>query len=210
MKFSFVSNSCMSIYLYKYYNPNINQKLIDYTNPFISSLFSDDESWVRLCENYDYYTSLEPRFGEPINENFFRDCGIRRFHEGYLAMFLGDVEIQWIHDYNSELLLKKYKGRLELSKNFELLFIWCDAEMFNIHTEKERKSLLKRYCEIKYKKIFLTKYSEEEYEDEKTIIKFVPEWEGKSQYDRLKPYFIAWYKQSTTADMFIKIINKLL
>jgi hypothetical protein len=191
------------------YEPNKNDMLIDYTNPFISSMFSDDECYVRLCENYDYYTSIEPRFGDAINSNWEKDTGKKWLNPNYLVMFLDNVEIQWIHETNPTLLLKKFKSRLEKSKEHEPLFLWCDAEIFNIHTEEERENLVKRFNRNKYKSIFLTKYRKEEYRNNTTIVKFIPEWEGKSQYDRRRDTFMyPWHDQLQLAGIFKKIINE--
>ena len=213
IKFSFVSNSCVSMFLYKAYEPNINEMFINYTNPFISSWFPNDDDYVRLCENYDYYISIEPRFDKPINRNWEKDTGNKKhidpaFNPNYLVMFLGDVEIHWIHDIDPSLLLKKFRGRLKNSKELKLIFLWSDPEMFNIHSEEERENLIKRFNTIKYKSIFLTKYRKEEYEDNASIIKFMSAWEGKSQYDRIEHNFlIKWYNHPQLVSEFKEIID---
>jgi len=213
MNYSLISNSCVSMFLYKEYEPNVNETFINYTNPFISSWFPSDNCYISLCEKYDYYTSIEPRFDEPINYDWEKDTGSKKhidtgFDPNYLVMFLGDIEIHWIHDINESLLLKKFKGRLKNSKKLEPIFLWSDPEMFNIHTEREREELIKRFNKIKHKTIFLTKYQKEEYEDDTTIVKYIPAWDGKSQYDRSKEHFlIKWYNQPQLANEFKKIID---
>lgn len=211
MKFSLVSNTCVSMYLYNEYEPNIDKMFINYTNPFISSWIPNDEEYVRLCENYDKYIAIEPRFGEPINCCWNRDTGNKRSltaGSSYLVMFLGDVEIHWIHDVNPSLLLKKFNGRLINSKGYEPIFLWSEPELYNIHTEEERKNLVSRFNAIKYKKIFLTKYPEEEYCDETTRIKFISNWKGKSQYDRdNNSFLLTWLNHPQLVQEFKKIID---
>jgi hypothetical protein len=214
MKYSLVANECVSWILYKDYQPGINEMFVDYTNPFISSWFPDDEGYVRLCENYEYYTSIEPRFGDPINHKWEKDAKNKRSMNAILAgfgnyavMFLGDVEIHWTRDINSSLLLQKFKGRLENSKGRELVFLWSDAQIFNIHTEEERNNLIKRFNAINHKTIFLTKYPGEEYRDEKTIVKFVPDWAGKSQHDRNAVFLLNWYNNYQLSPIFKELID---
>ena len=211
-KYSLVSNSCASWYTYiAFENRNINDKFIDYSNPFIACWFPDDEAYVRFCENYEYYVSLEPRFGKPINLNWER-VAKSKWHLGlspnsYLVMFLDDIEIHWIHDTNPTLLLQKFKSRLADGKEKELVFLWSDSEMFNTCTEEERNNLVKRFNSIKNKTIFLTKYSQEEYRDETTVVTYVPAWEKKSLSDRTIWFLLSWYDNPNTALRYKVVID---
>jgi uncharacterized protein (DUF1919 family) len=198
MNYSLISNSCVSAFIYEAYNPEMHSFFINYDNPFTSSWFPSDEQYVKLCENYDHYTSLEPSFGNPISLDWEKNTG-SKWHlmvNNYPVMFLGDIEIHWIHEVNIPLLLKKFKGRIDISKDNENLFLWSDFEMFNTHTDKEREDLLNRFNGINGKTIFLTKNENEEYKSDTSIIKYVPQWNGKSQYDRGKDFINQWEDQS--------------
>jgi hypothetical protein len=119
-------------------------------------------------------------------------------------MFLGDVEIHWIHECNEKLLMKKYRERLRVSRELEPVFLWSDPEMFNIHSEDERVEFILRFCVIPRKTLFLTKYPDEAMNEEGvTDVVFVPEWEGKSQLDRYRQNFmVMWYTHPDLAQLF--------
>jgi len=204
MDYTLISNSCVSAKIYQLLNPGVHKSFVDYTNPFIASWFPEDEQYLKFCERYEYYTSLEPRFGEPGTcFNWYRDTrkyvNLSRKITNYPVMFLGDIEIHWIHECNEKLLLKKYTERLRISRELEPVFLWSDPEMFNIHSPEERFSLLYRFCQIPRKTLFLTKYPDEA--TDKVV--FVPEWEGKSQFDRHTQNFMnAWYNHPRLAELF--------
>jgi hypothetical protein len=214
MKYSIVSNSCSASWLYQIYNPGVHPVFVEYTTPFTASWFPDDESYVRFCENYDKYTALDPIFANPINLSWKRDTGSDRhidpiFDLDYLVMFLGDVEIHWLHERSIPLLLAKYKARLELSKQLELIFIWSEPEMFNIHDNVARKSLVDRFTAIPNKTIFLTKNESEAQNVINSKVHFVKQWSDKSQYDRFNHNFlIRWYDQPQVGWLFKKSIDE--
>ena len=204
MDYTLISNSCVSAKIYQLLNPGVHKSFVDYTNPFIASWFPEDEQYVRFCERYAWYTALEPEFGEPSTcLKWHRDTGkwvnLSRKITNYPVMFLGDVEIHWIHECNEKLLMKKYRERLRISRELEPVFLWSDPEMFNIHSVEERFSLLYRFCQIPHKTLFLTKYPNEAMDK----VVFVPEWEGKLQTDRYRQNFMnTWYNHPRLAELF--------
>lgn len=207
MEYTLISNSCVSSVIYQLYNPGVHKLFVDYTNPFIASWFPEDEQFVKFCEHYDFYTSLEPRFGEPECFNWYRDTrsyrNLNRRLPVYPVMFLGDIEIHWIHEKSEKLLMKKYRERLKVSKELEPVFLWSDPEMFNIHSEAERFWFLCRFYLMPEKTIFLTKYRHEAMDEKTTKRIFVPEWEGKSQFDRHRQNFMnTWYNHEQLAELF--------
>lgn len=214
MNLSIISNSCIGWLVYYVSESTKDPFFIDYKNPFISSLILDDEQYIRLCENYDYYISLEPRFSEPINDKWKKLTGDKRYkhHQvssDYPVMFLGDIEIHWIHEIHEDSLMKKFKGRIESGKNCERIFLWCEPEIFNIHNDDERRYLVDRFNKINGKTIFLTNRKEDEsFNNKNHIVKFIEEWDGKSGQDRNKSFVSNWYIQRETAEIFKNIIQK--
>ena len=214
MRYSIFSNECVTWVLHKLYYPEMNEMFIKYTNPFISSWFPEDDQFLRLCENHKYYTSIEPRFGDPICYNWEQISKIKRNtnaiysnNGNYPVMFLNDIEIHWTHDKSDSLVTQKYKGRLDYSSNYEPIFLWSDAQLFNIHTNESRNNLLRRFNKINYKTIFLTKYPEEEYRDDITIVKFIPEWAGRQQNDRNESHLLTWYDNFHLAPIFKSLME---
>jgi len=205
-KHTIVSNSCSSMYVYNYFfEQNKHPAFIDYTNPFISTWIPDDEQYVKFCENYDYYISIEPRFGEPINTKWSIEHNGNTRQTGHLpyypVMFLDDIEIHWAHDRTNndkklqkdKLVLTKYNERLNTSMLYEPIFLWCYHEMYNTHTDEERKKLIQRFNNIERKTIFFTNIREEEQYNENTIVKFISLWEKSRKGD---------YIQKATGEMF--------
>jgi uncharacterized protein (DUF1919 family) len=207
-KYTIVSNSCVSMFTYREFYPDKHIAFIEYTSPFISSWFPDDEQYIKFCENYDYYTSLEPRLGDPLNlawekhNKNKKQPGSSSPH--YSVMHLGDVEVHWIYNdlrnLDSKLLLTRYQKRLEISKSYEPIFLWCYHEMYNTDSESEKEKLIQRFNNIGRKTIFLTNIREQEQYNENTIVRFIPDWEGRRKGD---------YNQSMTGKLFKdEIISK--
>jgi hypothetical protein len=118
-------------------------------------------------------------------------------------MFLGDIEIHWIHDYSEKQIRRKYKERLRLSRKLELVFLWSDPEMFNIHSAKKRNSLFNRFNRLKDKTIFLTSHPSSGRESENTKVVFVPEWTGRTQFERtIQNNLVSWYTHPQISQLF--------
>jgi hypothetical protein len=99
--------------------------------------------------------------------------------------------------------MKKYRERISNFRELEPVFLWSDAEMFNIHSEDEERNLFFRFCNIDAKTIFLTKYKHRAGSDGDTQVIFVPEWEGKLQTDRHRQNFMnTWYTHPQIAQLF--------
>lgn len=157
MNYSYISNSCSAIVLYRYFNKVYDQ-------PFIGSLFVNDEQYVKFCENFDHYIKVEPRFGLPTCTSTWAQQNISGWYREYSVkkpypvMYLDDIEIHWLHEHSEQELLKKYKRRRDrLQTPF---FFWSISEMFNDHTSHEQKELISRFNRVK-NSIFLTNNPEE-------------------------------------------------
>ncbi len=127
-----VTNDCLAYFIYK-------KQEIEYESPFISSLFEDDCQYLKFCQNYKKYIKKTPILGKPKLPVTVMN------RDKVPVMFLGDVEIHWPH--NSEVdVIEKFKKRLE--RGGKPLFIWSDMQIFNKHTIKERKELIKQFKAI--------------------------------------------------------------
>ena len=128
MNFSIITSSCINLFIYGVENPDANINFIDYKTPFVGSWFPDDEQYVSLCENYDDLILLESRLGEPINITWEKNTGSKwsLSIKNYPVMFLGNIETHWLHERYKNNLIRKFKGRLEFSKNYEHIFLWSE------------------------------------------------------------------------------------
>ncbi len=113
---SFFSNNCLAYYIYM----RLNMK---YTNPLIGSLFLDENHFVKLISNIDYYFGLEPVFGVPkledskyylLNESVYYKYKHPNYtRTTYPIMILDDIHIHWIHEFDEKELIDKWKRRIE-------------------------------------------------------------------------------------------------
>lgn len=137
-KYTIISNNCQTIYLYK---------LVDreYDNPFIGSYFQSDRQFLKFCQNYSYYISLEPEFKEPILP-FHSNGPIRP--GSYPTMFIGDIEVSWIHETTKEECIEKYKRRLERGKDKIPFFILGDSLLHQYHEDQDRENIICEFSKI--------------------------------------------------------------
>lgn len=144
-KFTFVSNNCQGENIYKTLGK-------EYETPFIGSYFEDDEQFVKFCLNYEYYTDLErvtPKFIEYGENKLPFDTTNSGYTKNFPIMMLDDIEIHWIHETSDnggrEILLEKYKRRLERSKNKIPFFIWGDFLIHRSHPDKVKFELIEKF-----------------------------------------------------------------
>ena len=167
----FVSNSCSTIEVYIQLNNIVNLNIFEYPSPFIGHLFLDDISYLRFVKNYDYYIKIDPIFIIPEKRYNWKDGDIK-----YPVMKLDDIEIHWIHDDSSKLVMKKWVGRLSKSKNLDKIFLWSASEMLQKHSVEDRKKMIDEFMSIKYPSIFLTDRKEDEYNEKNHICRFIESW----------------------------------
>jgi uncharacterized protein (DUF1919 family) len=92
MKFSYVSNNCLAQALYF-------SESRKYDSPFIGSIFLNDYQYVKMCQNYEYYISLEPVFSQPKSDSIWakQNNGVWYKHieisPGYPVMYLDDENV---------------------------------------------------------------------------------------------------------------------
>ena len=161
MKFSYVSNNCLSQIIYF-------SESREYDSPFIGSIFLNDYQYVKLCKNYNYYISLKPIFGEPRNNSIWCEQNNGPWYKhkeilpGYPVMFLDDIEIHWIHENNIDILLEKYFRRIERYKKNNLipLFMLSISDLCNDHTNEEYLNLVTEFTNIE-NSLYLTKYQKD-------------------------------------------------
>ena len=59
---SFVSNNCTGYLMF-------NKFKIKYNNPFIGSLFINDNDYIKFCNNINYYINFKPEFKAPSKKS---------------------------------------------------------------------------------------------------------------------------------------------
>lgn len=131
---AYISNTCSNIGLYN--GP--------YNHPFIGSLFVNDEQYIQFCQHFDEYIRITPTFGEPNtqsvwaqqngNQGWYKHPSI---HPPYPVMYLGDIEIHWIHETECNSLLTKYNRRLQryYTTNATPVFLLSCSELLNDHSD---------------------------------------------------------------------------
>ena len=113
-----------------------------YNHPFIGCLFVNDHQYIHFCNSFEYYISLTPRFGPPDEESVWALENDSPWYKHqhvktpYPVMYLGDVEIHWIHETDTNVLLETYNRRLErlLRSTHPIVFLWSHYEILNDFT----------------------------------------------------------------------------
>jgi uncharacterized protein (DUF1919 family) len=130
---AYISNTCSNIKMYSY----------PYNHPFIGSLFVNDEQYVRFCKNFNQYILKTPVFAEPDKDSVWakQSGDVWYKHPSieipYVVMYLGNIEIHWVHEHDEEALLQKYKRRLQRYYDSEpsLIFLLSCSELLNDHSD---------------------------------------------------------------------------
>jgi uncharacterized protein (DUF1919 family) len=137
----------------------------EYDHPFIACLFVIDEFYVKLCENFDYYMTVTPKFAQPSQDSIWAKQNDsvwykhKEIQKGYPVMYLDDIEIHWIHEDNIEELITKYNRRREryLSNKPETIFFWSDGDMMNDHEPQKYNELISRFSSL-HNSVFITRH----------------------------------------------------
>lgn len=149
--FTFISNSCSGWTLERRFSSA-------YNNPFIGSLIPNDEDYVKLCENFDYYMTLTPTIIDEDQVNMTKkwhvQTGRRRWFlrdqdvEPYVITRLDDVEIHWIHELDPVEFLKKYERRRFRYRDCIPIFTWAEQQNFVQLERDEREKLRRRFLAL--------------------------------------------------------------
>lgn len=196
-----ISNSCLSMEIYHLYPVD---EMMEWRSPLLGSLFLNDYDYLKFCKNYDYYIKQNPIFDKPKNRYIHSAIS-----DDYPVMYLDDVEIHWIHEVDTDSIIRKFEARLDLSKDLDKIFLWTSSEFFNIHSNDERDKIFNEFISIDYRTIFLTEIeNESKLNNEKHICYFVKEWENYSQLQRNSSNVCSWSNQKICAEIISKFIYK--
>lgn len=218
MDCSIITNTCTGFVLYNllYHGGNLN--FTDYGNPLISTAIPDDEKFVKFAENYDYYTGLTPVFGMPNSDSAWRRDSGRHYFGDFPdgdpcpVMILDDVEIHWMHEVlgSEQLILKKWYGGLERGRGLPRVFILSVSELFNIHSDEERKQLIDRWMRLDGVSIFITNNANEAYRNSNHICYYFATWDGHTQHDRTSVFFPRWNDRNCIAAICRNLLIPIL
>ena len=220
MIYSIVANNCTAGKVYANFFKEKNPLFIEYTTPFVASLFIDDLQYIKFCENYDHYTSAPPQFGPPRKSRWEEYTGKKTFgpygHQcAYPVMYLDDIDIHWAHETDEKLLMKKYKGRLELSKEYEPLFIFSLSHLLCIYPEDVIDEMVARFMSLDHKSIMLSPYKRHAFDTSNNICQYMSAWGDKSlsnpaeRYQSgAREYMLKWADTYAVVDTFTDIIKQ--
>lgn len=120
---------------------------LEFKTPTIN-MFIEDENFVKLCENFAYYMSLEP---EPLTDHYVDPIDNKIV---YPKIKIGDIEVCCLHYKNCEESMKAWNRR---SSRVNLDNIYVIANTWNLH---DRTDLIERLVKLQYKTII---FSEKDY-----------------------------------------------
>ena len=140
-----ISNSYVGFNIIKH------KKILPYNNPFIGSLIPNDDDYLKLVNNFYNYVNAPIKLGEAKKDSLFAIQNKNIYYEHpdiktpYPIIYLGDIEIHFIHENNEVDCLNKFNYRIErmreIIKNekYKIIFTWSFSEFFNDHTEIQKK-----------------------------------------------------------------------
>lgn len=207
MKFSYVTNNCLAQALYF-------SESREYESPFIGSIFLNDYQYVKMCKNYEYYISLKPVFSEPKIDSIWakQNNGVWYKHveisPGYPVMFLDDIEIHWIHENDTNLLLEKYNRRMQRYRQLGLvpLFMLSFSDLCNDHSKEEYTKLINDFTSIE-NSLYLTKYKEDINNRDNVFL--IKDW-VETTNERNDSHIYTFHTISKREEYFKAIINNKL
>jgi uncharacterized protein (DUF1919 family) len=136
-----ISNTCVGQGI-------INKKnILPYNNPFIGSLIPNDKDYIKLVNNFHIYIELIPIINIPRSDSIFaiQNKNIYYLHKDiktpYPIIYLGDIEIHFIHENNADECLNKFNKRLNRLKyiikneNYKIIFTLSLSEFVNNHDD---------------------------------------------------------------------------
>jgi hypothetical protein len=140
-----ISNSCVGFNIIKH------KKILPYNNPFIGSLIPNDNDYLKLTNNFYDYITAPIKIGEAKIDSLFaiQNKNIYMIHPDikipYPIIYLGDIEIHYIHENDEIDCLNKFNKRIErmreIIKNekYKIIFTWSFSEFFNDHINIQKK-----------------------------------------------------------------------
>jgi len=139
--FTVISQNCLGGVIYHDYGMNFYSPTIN--------MFIEDENFLKLIENLEYYLSLE---AEPYIEKFQDpfDSSI-----SYPKIKVGDIELCCLHYKNCQEAIDAWERR---KKRVNLNNVYVIGNTWNLHNNKE---LIERLCKFnKYKVLCFTNTDE--------------------------------------------------
>ena len=158
-----ISNSCIGQLIMK------NKNILPYNNPFICSLIPNDIDYIKLVNNFEHYISLSAKLGEAKKNSLFatQNKNIYYIHPKiktpYPVIYLGDIEIHFIHENNESDCLNKFNYRMERMKEiiknekYKIIFTLSFGEFFNDHTDIQ-KNINQYFSNNTNNKLIIDKY----------------------------------------------------
>ena len=140
-----ISNSCVGQFIIK------NKNIFPYNNPFIGSLIPNDDDYLKMVNNFNDYLDAPIKLGEPKKDSLFAIQSKKIYYNHnlvkipYPIIYLGDIEIHFIHEDDEIECLNKFNRRIERmkdiikNKKYKIIFTMSYSEFFNDHNNIKEK-----------------------------------------------------------------------
>ena len=156
----------------------------EYNNPFVGSLIVNDMDFIKLCSDFDYYMRLSPKFCPPREDSIFaKQSGSpwyrhRLIKVPYPVMYLGDIEVHWIHERSEGVCLEKYNRRRlrYLATKPDNYFLLSYSEIMNNY--KDIVGFIRLFLESNKNCIFLGPQKYEKHFSERYIV--INRWDNEA------------------------------
>lgn len=205
-----LSNTCVGFFIYR------DLLKIQYNNPFIGSLIPNDLQFIEFCNNIDKYINLEPQIGEPDKNSLFALQSKNKYYyhpksnKIYPVIFLGDLEIHFIHETNELKCLQKFNERLKrfkklFNENKKIIALLSFSEFLNEHSNKQE--IISSFFKNKtINKIFI---GPEKYNKNYEYYISIKEW-NNILLERNQSHIYKFNNQTVIKNLFIAKIKEIL
>ena len=133
MENTFFGNTCVSGWVYYYMKKK-------YNNPFIWHLILDDEDFIKVCKNFNYYIKQKPTFVTEDLKNG-RYLNHHSISKTYPIMRLDDVNFHFIHHKDNKTVLDNFNKRVKRLGDYNLIPVAWKKEIKNLDALEEFKKL---------------------------------------------------------------------
>ena len=123
MENTFFGNTCVSGWVYYYMKKK-------YNNPFIWHLILDDEDFIKVCKNFNYYIKQKPTFVTEDLKNG-RYLNHHSISKTYPIMRLGDVNFHFIHHKDNKIVMDNFIKRVDRIRDSKIIPVAWDSEIKN-------------------------------------------------------------------------------
>ena len=161
-----------------------------YSTPFVGHMFRSDEDFLKFCLNLLHYLNAHPL---PAIPNHPRYNGVS--NKKYVVTRHDDIEIHWIHDFNTKDVVDTYNYRklhMYYIDKTETSLLWNRIVIVFSETclgkdkkdPEKFKDFIIKFSKIRFRKVFFSSKEINIEGIDTSFVKVVPKWKDKKFWEK--------------------------